>query len=238
MRLNKFLAQAGVASRRNSDAIIAEGRIFVNGRSVTQLGAQVDESRDRVEMDGKAISIIRDHVYLVLHKPVSYVVTCADNFGRPTVMDLVGKFKNIARPVGRLDYNSSGLLLLTNDGELAFRTTHPRYEISKTYQVKCEGMVDDEKITRLEGGLELESGKTAAAKIEILSRTENFSRLNISIHEGRKRQVRLMFQSVGHRVISLKRLRFGSLSLGDLKEGQFRHATREEIAALKHSVGL
>jgi 23S rRNA pseudouridine2605 synthase len=238
MRLNKFLAKAGVASRRAADSLIEAGRVSINGQTITELGIQVDDTRDRVAVDGKPVKIIREFVYILLHKPVSYLVTCVDNFGRPTVLDLVREHRDVIRPVGRLDYNSSGLLLLTNDGELAFRLTHPRYEIEKTYLVKCERAVSDENIEKLEKGIEIENARTAPAKIEIISRTENFSRLHITIHEGRKRQVRLMFQAVGNRVIALKRIKFSGLALGNLPEGKYRYLTGNEISSLKKAVGL
>lgn len=227
-----------MASRRNADIMIEARRVSINGKTVTELGTQVDEARDRVAVDGKPVKIIKEFIYILLHKPVSHLVTCVDNFGRRTVLDLVGEHRDIVRPVGRLDYNSSGLLLLTNDGELAFRLTHPRYEIQKTYQVKCQGEISDEAIKSLENGIDLDIGRTAPAKIEILGRTKNFSRLNIAIHEGRKRQVRLMLQAVGNKVITLKRTRFGNLGLGDLREGKYRHLTEEEIKGLRGSVGL
>jgi 23S rRNA pseudouridine2605 synthase len=238
MRLNRFLAKAGIASRRNADALIESGRVAVNGKAITLLGTQVDETKDRVEVDGKAARIIQEYIYILLNKPVSYLVTAADEFGRPTVLDLLGKYNKIVRPVGRLDLNSSGLLLLTNDGELAFRLTHPKFEIRKTYVVKCEGAVSDEKISKLEKGIKLETGLTAPAVIELVNRSDNFSRLQITIHEGRKRQIRLMFQAMGHRVISLKRILLGELALGDLPEGEFRRLEKKEIESLKRLVGL
>lgn len=238
MRLNRYLAQAGVASRRRADILIEEGHVSINGQAVTNLGTQVDEINDRVEVDGKSVKQVDDNVYLILNKPVSYLVTCDDQFKRPIVLDLVGKYRNLVKPVGRLDLNSSGLLLLTNDGELAFRLTHPRYKIDKTYRVKCEGYLNDQDINRLETGIKLDDGITAPAKVELLSRTENFSRINITIHEGRKRQVRIMCLVLGHRVISLKRLVFGNLKLDDLKEGRYRLLTEEEIRQLQASVKL
>jgi len=154
------------------------------------------------------------------------------------VLDLVGKYRLIVKPVGRLDLNSSGLLLMTDDGELAFRLTHPRFKIDKTYQTKCEGLLNDDEIAKFERGIELHDGITAPAKIELLSRTEHFSNFRITIHEGRKRQIRMMCQAIGHPVISLKRLTFGNLSLGELKSGIYRLLTDLEIASLKRLVGL
>jgi 23S rRNA pseudouridine2605 synthase len=238
MRLNQFLAKAGVASRRKADILIEEGHVSINGKVVTKLGIQVDEIHDKVAIDGKAAQVIPEQIYLMLHKPVSYLVTVEDELGRPTVLDLVGKYRKIVRPVGRLDLNSSGLLILTNDGELAFRLTHPRYEIEKTYFVRCDGFFTDEQIKRLEIGIEIEGKKTSPAKVELVSRAKNFSRLTIAIHEGRKRQVRLMCDALGHRVQSLKRISLGDLELGDLKEGALRHLTPGEVNILKKSVGL
>jgi 23S rRNA pseudouridine2605 synthase len=237
MRLNKFLAKAGIASRRRADTLIEEGHVSINGQIVTSLGTQVDETSDSISVDGKPAVISNEFVYLMLHKPVSYLVTRIDEFNRPTVMELVGKYRKIVKPVGRLDLNSSGLLLLTNDGELAFRLTHPRFQIDKTYLVKCEGLVTDEEVDRLEKGVAIEGGITAPAKIKILSQSPNFSRFEITIHEGRKRQVRLMCQAVKHEVIALKRLNFGNLQLGDLNEGKYRLLTSDEIEMLKGLVG-
>jgi 23S rRNA pseudouridine2605 synthase len=238
MRLNKFLARAGIASRRNADMIIQEGRVSINGKTITALGTQVNESRDKVSVDGKPIALRQENVYIMLHKPVSYLVTCADNFGRQTVLDLIGKYRNMVKPVGRLDLNSSGLLVLTNDGELAFRLTHPRYQIDKTYVVKCEGVIGKDKVLILENGIQLESGRTSPAKVELLGHTNDFSRLQITIHEGRKRQIRLMLQAVGHKVLSLKRVAFGNLTLGDLLEGDCRRLNAGEVEGVKKLVEL
>jgi 23S rRNA pseudouridine2605 synthase len=238
MRLNKFLAKAGIASRRRADTLIEEGHVSINGQIVTNLGTQVDETSDSVAVDGKPAIISDDFVYIMLHKPVSYLVTRLDEFNRATVMELVGKYRKIVKPVGRLDLNSSGLLLLTNDGELAFRLTHPRFQIDKTYLVKCEGLLTDEEAYRLEKGVAIEGGITAPAKIKILTQSPNFSRFEITIHEGRKRQVRLMCQAVKHEVIALKRLNFGNLHLGELNEGKYRLLASDEVRSLKGLVGL
>ncbi len=238
MRLNKFLAKAGIASRRHADTLIEEGHVSINGQVVTNLGTQVDEANDIVSVDGKPAKVSDDFVYIMLHKPISYLVTRMDEFGRPTVMGLVGKFRNVVKPVGRLDLNSSGLLLLTNEGELAFRLTHPRFKIDKTYRVKCEGYLTAEEAERLEKGVAIEGGITAPANVKITSQGQDFSRFEITIHEGKKRQVRLMCQAVKHEVIALKRLSFGNLHLGDLKEGKYRLLTDEEVKSLKGLVGL
>ncbi len=238
MRLNKFLAKTGIASRRRADELIAGGHISINGKTIISLGTQVDEMHDKVAVDGKPVKISNEYTYIMLHKPISYLVTRQDQFGRPIVMELVGKYAKLVKPVGRLDLNSSGLLLLTNDGELAFRLTHPRYKIDKIYLVKVEGFLADGEVSMLESGVEIEGGLTSPGKIKIISRTEKFSRFEITIHEGRKRQVRLMSRAVGHEVIALKRLAFGNLKLGVLKEGKYRLLTDGEVEGLKILVGL
>jgi 23S rRNA pseudouridine2605 synthase len=238
MRLNKFLAKAGIASRRRADELIAGGHISINGKTIVGLGTQVDEARDKVAVDGKPVRISNEYIYIILHKPVSYLVTRQDQFGRPIVMELVDKYAKLVKPVGRLDLNSSGLLLLTNDGELAFRLTHPRYKIDKIYLVKVEGFLTDEEASMLERGVEIGGGLTSPSRIKIISRTEKFSRFEITIHEGRKRQVRLMSKAVRHEVIALKRLAFGNLKLGTLQEGEYRLLTDREVKRVRLLVGL
>jgi 23S rRNA pseudouridine2605 synthase len=238
MRLNKFLAKAGIASRRRADELIAGGHVSVNGKVITGLGTQVVETQDNVAVDGKPVALLNEYIYIILHKPVSYLVTRQDEFGRATVMELVGKYARIVKSVGRLDLNSSGLLFFTNDGELAFRLTHPRYRIDKTYLVKADGYITDEEIVKLENGVTIEGGPTSPSKVKINSRSVKFSRFEITIHEGRKRQVRLMCRAVGHKVIALKRVEFGNLKLGDLKEGKYRLLTDKEVQGLKGLVRL
>lgn len=233
MRLNKYLSKAGIASRRAADQLIAQGRVKVNGEVITALGTIVDENNDDVEFNGKPARIPKDYVYLVLNKPAGYLVTCKDEMDRPKVTDLVGKYGRLVRPVGRLDLDSSGLLLLTNDGELAFRLSHPRYSVDKKYMVKCEGYLSDENSSKLAEGIELDDGMTWPAEVEIVSRSKNFSRFHITIHEGRKRQVRRMCQAVGNRVLTLSRVRYGNIELGSLKSGSFRVLTQDETKGLK-----
>jgi 23S rRNA pseudouridine2605 synthase len=238
MRLNKFLSQAGIASRRHADILIAEGHVAINGQIVTELGTQVNEAADKVTVDGKDVRLVEDYTYILLHKPAGYLVTRKDEFGRPTVLALIGKYRNIVKPVGRLDFNSSGLLFLTNNGELAFRLTHPRFLIDKAYLTKCEGLLTDANVSKLESGVTLDDGITAPAKVQLISRSEHFSSFKITIHEGRKRQIRLMCQAIRHPVISLKRLAFGNLTLGDLKSGRYRTLTESELSELKRLVSL
>jgi len=233
MRLNKYLSKAGIASRRAADQLISQGRIKVNGEIVTALGTIIDENRDEIVFDGKPARLRDEFIYLLLNKPVGYLVTYKDDFSRPKVIDLLGKYGRIVRPVGRLDYDSAGLLLLTDDGELAFRLSHPRYGIDKKYLVKCEGFLSDDSVKKLSEGIELEDGPTWPAVVEIISRTQNFSQFHITIHEGRKRQIRRMCRAVGNRVVALSRVRYGNIDLDKLKPGSYRLLKDEEIRGLK-----
>ncbi len=238
MRLNKFLAKAGIASRRAADLLLEQKRIAVNGKIVTTLGSVVDETADEITFDGKPVTLPEEFVYILLNKPVGYLVTCKDNFRRPIVLDLVKKYRQLVRPVGRLDLDSSGLLLLTDDGQLAFRLTHPRYKIDKKYLVKCEGFIPDEKIEKLRNGIELDDGVTWPAEVELISRTKKSSRLYMTIHEGRKRQIRRMCRVIGHSVITLQRVEYGGIKLSSLKAGAYRRLKQQEVEMLKSSVGL
>jgi pseudouridine synthase len=238
MRLNKFLAKAGIASRRAADLLLKQGRIAVNGRIVAIPGSVVDETLDEITFDGKKVALPDESVYVLLNKPAGYLVTCKDNFRRPIVLDLVRKYRQLVRPVGRLDFDSSGLLILTGDGELAFRLAHPRYKIDKKYLVKCDGFMSDEDIERLRNGVELDNGMTWPANIELISRSKNSSRFYITIHEGRKRQIKRMCQVLGHSVATLRRVEYGGIKLGNLKAGAYRILRQEEVDLLKSSVGL
>ncbi|MDH4219268.1 MAG: rRNA pseudouridine synthase [Candidatus Aminicenantes bacterium] len=238
IRLNKFLAQAGVASRREADRMIAEGRVSVNGEIVESLGTLIDEKTDKVRVDGKRIKSDTSHIYLLLNKPSGYLVTAKDPFQRPTVMDLLPSLKKRIYPVGRLDFDSEGLLLLTNDGDLAHRLMHPRFRVKKEYLIRVKIKPDSSSLVRLEKGIYLDGKKTAPAKIRILSTTKRGTLIKVELHEGRKRELRRMFEAVGHNVLSLKRVSFGSLSLGGLKKGAWRHLKREELARLKKDVRL
>jgi pseudouridine synthase len=238
VRLNKFLAQAGIASRREADRMITQGRVAVNGEVILTLGHKIDAGKDRVEVDGKKVKKEGINLYLMLNKPPGYLVSMKDPLGRPTIKDLLPTLKSRVFPVGRLDYESEGLLLLTNHGELAFRLTHPRFQIKKVYQVKVKGEPDYSRLSRLKKGIILDGKKTAPAKIRILSVSSGESYLRVEIHEGRKREVRRMFEAVGHRVEELRRMRFDGLSLGKLKRGRWRYLTAREIEMLMRCVGL
>ncbi len=236
IRLNKFLAQAGVASRREVDKMIVEGKIKVNGRVVRTLGTKIDDEKDRVEFRGKRVEKGEEMVYLMLNKPPGYLVTLKDPFRRPTIKDLLPSLEERIYPVGRLDYDSEGLLLLTNDGELAHRLTHPRYRVPKNYVVEVKGVPDSSKISRLEKGISIDGKKTAPARITRLSGSSKKTLLRIEIHEGRKREVKRMFEAVGHRVLHLKRDGFGGMRLGNLQTGKWRFLTQKEVESLKSQV--
>ena len=226
-RLQKVMAHAGVASRRKSEEIITQGRVEVNGEVVTELGTKVDPAEDEVKVDGEVIGEEKA-VYIAMNKPEGVVTTVSDPQGRKTVLDLIPDIKQRVYPVGRLDYDSSGLLLLTNDGELTNILTHPSYEIQKTYQVRVEGKPSDQELENLEKGVMLEDGKTAPAKINNYQKFKKSSLIEISIHEGRNRQIRRMIDKIGYHVISLKRIRLGPLYLDKLTTGDYRYLKEKE----------
>ncbi len=237
MRINKYLAECGIASRRNCEALVLEGRIKINDKVVTNLATDVDVELDQVSLDGKPVKPIAKHLYLMLNKPKGYVCTTADEKGRKTVMDfLVGKYpgKRIF-PVGRLDYDTEGLLLLTTDGDLANRLMHPRNEISKTYVAKIEGEISEAELNKLRTGVELDGVKTKKCKVKLLGFEENtsVSRIEVVITEGRNRQVRRMFESINRDVIFLKRTAIGEIKLGGLYRGNFRELKEKEAEYLK-----
>ena len=238
IRLNKYLSRSGLASRREADRIIAEGRVKVNGVYVDDLGHKVDDERDEVEVDGAGLKVSEGHLYLMLHKPRGYLVTMNDPFNRATIVDILPQLKERIFPVGRLDRDSEGLLLLTNDGELANRLIHPSREVEKEYIVVVEGRPTKTEINRLEKGVMLDERKTAPAKILVVSSGPKWSTLRFVIHEGRKREIRRMTEIIGHRVLKLKRVKFAGLELTGLKSGQWRYLKKSEITVLKRLAGL
>jgi len=238
IRLNRFLAQAGVASRRKADGLIADGRVAVNGNVVEDLGTKIDESSDRVTVDGRPVRVRGRAVYWMLHKPAGYLVTLDDPFERRTIRDLIPDLPGGVFPVGRLDRDSEGLLILTSDGELAYRLTHPRYEVAKRYVVHVRGEMDETAAGRLRAGVFVEGRKTAPAKVEVFERSARGSVLQIEIHEGRKHEVRNMCEAVGHPVVSLKRVMFAGLSLSHLPAGDHRSLTGAEILRLKKAAKI
>lgn len=233
MRLQKFLAHAGVASRRAAEELIVRGKVRVNGKVVRELGTIVSTD-DRVDVSGTRVRVHTEPAYLVMHKPVSVMTTMRDPQGRRTVADLLPKGVPRVVPVGRLDYDTSGVLLLTNDGELANVLTHPRFGVEKTYRAVVNGRLLPEEIKRLQSGVLLEEFRAGGARVKVVATRRESSVLDITIHEGKNRQVRRMFDAVGHPVVALARLRFGPLKLGDLPPGQTRPLTEKELAALRN----
>jgi len=231
VRLQKFLAAAGVASRRKAEELIRQGKVTVNGERAV-LGTRVDPEKDIVRLDGKVVTPEKK-VYLILNKPRGVVTTCRDPQGRRTVLDLIGSIGAAVHPVGRLDYDTEGLLLLTNDGDLTNKLIHPRYQIEKTYHVLVEGRPTEQDLETLRRGLLLEDGWTAPARVSILKEMRGKTWLEMSIHEGRNRQVRRMWARLGYPVLKLRRTRFAFLTLGRLRPGEYRHLSREEVRKLR-----
>lgn len=240
MRINKYIASAGIASRRKAENLVSEGRIKVNGQIIYDLGYQVNEDKDIVEYDGKKIDINSEKlVYILLNKPEGYITSSKDQFGRKDVMDLVTDIKERIYPVGRLDYETSGLLLMTNDGDLTYKITHPKHEITKTYIASVKGIPTSEELERFENGLEIEDYVTSKAKIRVLKTdvNKNYSVCRVSIHEGRNRQVRKMFNAINHPVMNLKRVALGKISVNNVEVGKYRHLTDDEVNYLKNPTG-
>jgi len=231
--LQKILSQAGIASRRESETIIQQGRVTVNGAVVTELGSKADPETDAITVDGKPLSIEEKRVYLLLYKPVGYMTTMKDPEGRPIVTDLLTGVKERVYPIGRLDYNTEGLLLLTNDGALANILMHPSHEVDKGYLVRVSGQVSPAQIKKLSEGVKLEDGMTAPAKVVPMSESEQNSWISITIHEGRYRQVRRMCEAVGLSVVRLKRARYDFLEIGEMKPGDYRFLEPEEVTRLR-----
>ncbi len=227
-RLQKLLAQAGLASRRGAEQLIRAGRIAINGSTVTELGIKADPDHDTISCDGKAI-LFEQKLYVLLNKPSGYVTTMADPQGRPIVSDLLVGIPQRLFPVGRLDLETEGALLMTNDGELGNAVLHPRFEVSKTYEAWVSGFPSAQHLQRLEQGIILEGGKTYPARLRILKRRTNQTLVEIIIHEGKKRQVRKMFQAINHRVVHLRRTAYGQLRLGTLEPGKYRILGKNDL---------
>ena len=232
MRINRYLAQAGVASRRASEELVTAGKVKINGRVIRDLATNVADS-DRVEVSGRPVKAALEYVYLVANKPEGMVTTMRDPEGRRTVTDMIPRGMPRVVPVGRLDYTTSGVLLLTNDGELAHKLTHPRFGVTKTYRASLRGHISPEALARLQRGVGLEDGTTASTRVRVVSTSRQHSVVDITLHEGRNRQVRRMFEAVGYPIDSLVRLRFGPISLADLGIGQTRELTERELSALR-----
>ncbi len=233
IRLQKYLALCGVASRRAAEKMIAEGQVTVNGVPVTEMGVKVEEDTDVVRVNGEVVRPEETRYYIAYNKPIGEVTTVSDPEGRATVMDKFRDFPARLFPVGRLDYDSEGLLLLTNDGDMMNRLLHPSREISKVYLVKVSNTISEEELSRLRRGVMIDGRLTSPARVRLVRQEAFAAVLLVSIHEGRNRQVRKMVEAIGHQVVHLRRVEFGPISLGDLPAGRWRSLTPEEIRKLK-----
>jgi 23S rRNA pseudouridine2605 synthase len=236
-RLQKYLSRAGVASRRTAEEIILAGRVAVNGQMITAMGVKVDPDRDVVQVDGSIIKVTAAPRTVMLHKPYGYVCTTRDPEGRRVVTELLGKLPGRLYPVGRLDYDATGLLLLTNDGELAYRLTHPSYSVPRTYRVTVAGEVSKETVRQLSAGVDLD-GRFVYPEVQVNKRESDKTVLEITVNEGRYHLIKRLMDKVGHPVVKLKRIAFGPLKLEGLLRGTFREVTGREMAALKAGVDL
>ncbi len=229
-RLQKYLAQCGVASRRKCEELILQGRVQINGVTVTELGTKINPEKDKIKFDGKDIKQSQKLVYILLNKPIGYVTTADDQFGRDTVLDLV-KVKERIVPVGRLDMYTSGALILTNDGDFVYQVTHPKHEIEKTYTVTIKGIVRNDEVEQLRSGVKIDNYITKPARVKILKTDteKDISRLEITIHEGKNRQVRKMCEAVGRKVLALHRSKIGGIGVKDIELGKWRYLTANEV---------
>lgn len=232
-RLQKYLAECGIASRRKCEEYIIQGKVQVNGKTITELGVKVNPEKDKITFEGKNVKQEERKVYILLNKPIGYVTTSDEQFGRDKVLDLV-KVRERVVPVGRLDMYTSGALILTNDGDFVYKVTHPKHEITKTYTVTVKGIIKNEEVEQLRKGVKIDDYTTRPAKVKILKTYEekDISRLEITIHEGKNRQVRRMCESVGRRVIALHRSKIGNIGVKDIELGKWRYLKDFEVKTL------
>ena len=235
IRLNRFLAQAGIASRRKCDELIAAGRVKVNGKVVTELGVRINPQKDKVEFDGKEVQIPEYFIYILMNKPRRVLTTARDDRRRRTVLDLL-PIRERLFPVGRLDYMTTGALLITNDGEMAYYLTHPKFEVKKVYRVLLNKLIRPIDLHRFQHGIDLGDFKTAPCKAREIRRLDNRSLMEVEIHEGKNRQIRRMFAALGYEVEELHRKEFAGLKVDDLREGDFRELTPSEVKQLKQLI--
>ncbi len=235
VRLQKFLANSGVCSRRSAEKLILEGKISVNGKVITELGFKVNPKLDKVLYNGKKVEVVEKHIYILLNKPIGYVTTVKDQFDRPTVLDLIDNSEFSLLPVGRLDMYTSGALILTNDGDFIYKVTHPKNEIKKTYNATVRGIVSNEDVKKIEHGVKIDDYISGKAEVKILNinQQSNTSKIQITIHEGKNREVRKMCAAIGKDVIALHRTKIENISVKDLKIGEWRYLKKEEIVMLK-----
>jgi 23S rRNA pseudouridine2605 synthase len=228
IRLNSYIAKCGVASRRKADLLIKEGLVFVNGKRVLGMGLKVSEN-DEVKVNGDSVKIKEEKIYILLNKPVGVICSSKDQFDRVTVMDIIGDMGTKLHTVGRLDYDTSGIIILTNDGDLTYKLTHPKYHIEKTYLVKIKGCLTKSDKEQLEKGIVIDGYKTLPAKIDVQKINNTNTNVEIKIYEGKNRQIRKMFSKLGYDVIKLKRIKIGDISIGNLKEGKFINLSKKDI---------
>ncbi len=236
IRLQKFLANAGICSRRKAEKYILEGKVKVNGEIIFELGMKINPVIDEVIFDGKVVRVENNKVYILLNKPIGYVTTVKEQFGRPAVTDLLKGVKEKVLPVGRLDMYTSGAIILTNDGDFIYKVTHPKYEIEKTYQVTVKGKITDDEIEKLKNGVKIDDYISGRAKVKILKidQTKNISRIQITIHEGKNREVRKMCKAIDKKVIALHRSKIENIDVKDLALGEWRYLNKEEVLRLKN----
>ncbi len=236
IRLQKFLAEAGIASRRKCEEYILEGKVKVNNVIITELGTKINPKQDKIFFENKLVEIDEEksHIYIIVNKPIGYVTTVKDQFDRPTVLDLIKNIKKRIVPVGRLDMYTSGALILTDDGDFVYKITHPKHEITKTYTVTVKGIIKDEEVKELENGVRIENYVTKEAKVKILKTDieKNISRLEITIHEGKNRQVRKMCEAINKKVLALHRSKIGNITVKNMKIGEWRYLTKQELNSL------
>lgn len=237
-RLQKIMANAGVASRRKCEQLILDGKVEVNGEVVTALGVKADPATDIITVNGKAITANANKVYAAFHKPKGVITSMSDPEGRKTVLDFIKGIGGRVYPVGRLDYDTEGLLLLTNDGDLANMLMHPRHHVAKTYHATVKGIPHGDLLEKLRAGIQLEDGMTQPAEVEYhdVDMERQSATISITIYEGRNRQVRRMFEAIGHPVVKLKRVQFGNIFLQGIPRGKFRHLTKSEVNELKMAI--
>lgn len=237
IRLQKYLAMCGIASRRSAEELMRSGQISVNGQKAINPGVKIDPENDKVIFNDKiVVPLKKENIYILLNKPKGYITTVKDIHAEKTVFDLLQGINEKLFPVGRLDKDTTGLLLLTNDGELSFKLTHPKFEIAKVYYIKIKNNIKDNDIARLEDGIVVEGIKTSTAKVEVISRNNDISEIKLTIREGKKRQIRKMINNIGYYLMELKRIKFGPINLGDLREGNFRYLAKSEIDKLKNNL--
>lgn len=238
IRLNKYLSLCGVTSRRGAEALILEGRVTVNDKTVDKLGTVIDEVSDEVRVDGAQVTPVEQQVYVVLNKPSQVMTTLDDPFNRKTILHYLRDLEWRVYPVGRLDFDTTGVLLLTNDGDLAYRLAHPRYGVRKIYDVRVAGDFTSESTKRIERGIKLEDGAMGRGQVRIVSRSKGTTRIRMTLTEGRKREVKQLCKAVGHPVVQLRRLEFAGITARGLRLGKWRHLTGKEVRDLRELVGL